>query len=101
MSDEIQDSLHDKLVKAFIQYCTANEKFENFGFADSAVTARNALNEIGHMIKDRRKEIHEKRIKLHGHKRKGILPTEPSERRQRKLDRQRQKEQAQKNQDTN
>ena len=101
MSDEIEDSLHDKLVKAFIRYCAANEKFENFGFNDSAVAARNALNDIGHMIKDRRKEIHEKRIRMHGHKRKGIPPTEPSERRQRKLDRQRQKEEAQKAGGTN
>lgn len=101
MSDEIQDSLHDKLVKSFIRYCAANEKFENFGFNDSAVIARNALNDISRLIKDRRKEIHEKRVKIHGHKRKGIAPAEPNERRQRKLDRQRQKEQAQKQQDTN
>lgn len=101
MSDEIEDSLHDKLVKAFIRYCTANEKFENFGFNDSAVIARNSLTEISRLIKDRRKEIHEKRVKIHGHKRKGIAPTEPNERRQRKLDRQRQKEQAQKASGTN
>ena len=101
MSDEIKDSLHDKLVKAFIRYCAANEKFENFGFNDSAVTARNALNDISRLIKDRRKEIHEKRVKIHGHKRKGIAPIEPNERRQRKLDRQRQKEQAQKAGGTN
>ena len=101
MSDEIEDSLHDKLVKAFIRYCAANEKFENFGFNDSAVTARNALNDISRLIKDRRKEIHEKRVKIHGHKRKGIAPIEPNERRQRKLDRQRQKEEAQKAGGTN
>ncbi len=101
MSDDIQDSLHDKLVKAFILYCTENEKFENFGFSKSAVQAREALNDIQLLIKARRKEIHEKKIKLHGHKRKGILPTEPSERRQRKLDRQRQKEEAQKASGTN
>lgn len=101
MSDDIQDSLHDKLVQAFIRYCTANEKFENFGFSTSAVLAREALNDIGHMIKDRRKEIHEKRIAMHGHKRKGIAPIEPNERRQRKLDRQRQKQQAQQDTDTN
>jgi len=46
MSDEIEDSLHDKIVKAFIRYCTANEKFENFGYIQSARDARAALNDI-------------------------------------------------------
>jgi hypothetical protein len=101
MSNEIENSLHDKIVLAFIKYCTANEKFENFGFATSAVQAREALNDIQLLIKARRKEIQERRIKMHGDIHKGIKPTEPSERRQRKLDRQRQKEQAQQDRDTN
>ena len=93
MSDEIEDSLHDKIVKAFIRYCTANEKFENFGYIQSARDARAALNDISPLIKHRRKEIQETRIKMHGNPMLGIEPTEPSERRQRKIDRQRQKEQ--------
>ena len=101
MSDEIENSLHDKLVLAFIRYCTANEKFENHGFIQSARDARAALNDISLLIKDRRKEIQEKRYKMHGNPRYGVVPTEPSERRQRKLDRQRQKQQAQNSADTN
>jgi hypothetical protein len=101
MSDEIEDSLHDKIVKAFIRYCTANEKFENFGYIQSARDARAALNDISPLIKHRRREIQETRIKMHGNPMLGIEPTEPSERRQRKIDRQRQKEQAKDDTDTN
>jgi hypothetical protein len=97
MSDEIQDDTHDKLVNAFIDYSKANTKFEAQGFMAQAMNARQALVEIGKLVKIRRKEIFEKRVAIHGHKEKGIEPTAPSKSRQKKLDKQRQKakEQAQ------
>jgi hypothetical protein len=101
MSDEIENSLHDKLVLAFIEYAAANEKFEIYGFSSSAVDARIALNRMYELIKLRRKEIQKRRIEMHGDKSKGIEPTAPSIRRQRKLDRQRQKEEAKKASGTN
>jgi hypothetical protein len=101
MSDEIENSIHDKLVLAFIEYATANEKFEIHGFIVSAVEARAALNTMYELIKLRRKEIQKTRVAMHGDVRKGIKPVAPSPRRQRKLDRQIQKQQAQTDDNTN
>jgi hypothetical protein len=101
MSNNIPEDTHDKLVKAFIEYSNANLRFETQGFLKSAVVSRQALLEISRLVKLRRQEIFEKRVALHGHKRKGIAATAPSERRQRKLDRQNQKQQATDQEDNN
>lgn len=101
MSDDLDNSLHDLIVTAFIRYCTANEKFEHFGFIQSAVEARAALNQVAALVKDRRKQIQAKRFRMHGNTAKGTAPTAPNERRQRKLDRQRQKTQADQDNSTN
>lgn len=100
-SDEIIDSLHDKLVKAFINYSVANERFEVYGYIKSQVTARQALMEIHKLSKDRRQELRKQRLEKHGNRRKGIAPTNPSEHRQRKINRASQNSQAQKDGDTN
>lgn len=100
-SDEIIDSLHDKLVKAVIAYSIANERFEIYGYIKSQVEARQALMEIHKLSKDRRQELRKQRLEKHGNKRKGIEPSKPSEFRQRKLDKASQNSQAQKDSGTN
>ena len=100
-SDEIIDSLHDKLVKAFIDYRIANERFEVYGDIKSQVEARQALMQIHRLSKDRRQELRKQKIEKHGNKRKGIEPSNPSESRQRKINRAIQKQQAGDNTDTN
>jgi hypothetical protein len=95
------DNTHAKLILAFLEYSKYNERFETYGFNDSSVRARNALTEIGKLIKIRREEIFQKKLEIHGHPRKGITPANPNDRRQRKLDRARQKQQAQKDDNTN
>lgn len=74
MSNDIEDDIHDLMVKAFVEYSAANQKFELFGYMRAATEARNALTKITQLAKVRRQEIWDKRIKLHGHKRKGIPP---------------------------
>ena len=101
MNNSIKDDTHDLLVKAFLRYSEANSRFDLYGYSKSAVKARGALLEIQRLIKLRRTEIMEKKIEMHGHPRKGITPTAPSERRQRKIDRQRQKQQAENQEGTN
>jgi RecJ-like exonuclease len=94
MSDEINNDTHDRLVLAFLEYSEYNTRFMLYGYDSSAVRARSALLEIQRLLKVRRKEIFDKKVEIHGHSRKGIKPTNPSERRQRKIDRKIQKEQA-------
>lgn len=74
MTDTIKDDIHDQLVKAFMEYSEANSKFELYGYQNSAVNARNSLTKITQLAKVRRQQIWEKRVALHGHKRKGIPP---------------------------
>lgn len=95
MSDNFDDDSHLRLVRAFMEYARHNEQFELEGFNKSAVRARSALLEIQRLIKIRRKEIFDKKVAMHGHPRKGIAPTAPSERRARKIQKQNQKLQAQ------
>ena len=95
------DNTHAKLILAFMEYSKYNERFETYGYNESSISARNALTEIGKLIKIRREEIFQKKLEIHGSKRKGIAPTNPNERRQRKLDRARQKEEAKKASGTN
>jgi hypothetical protein len=68
MSDEIQDDLHDKLLKSFIEYIRYNERFERYGYADSSQKARSSLVEVMRLAKQRRAEIYAKRVDLHGPK---------------------------------
>ena len=95
------DDTHAKIILAFLNYSKYNERFETYGYNESSIHARNALTEIGKLIKTRRDEIFQKKLEIHGSKRKGIEPSKPNERRQRKLDRQRQKDEAKKASGTN
>lgn len=90
-NDFDKDNTHEKLIQAFLRYLENNQKFELYGYERSSIRARHALSDIGKMIKPRRQEIWERKLEMHGHKRKGIEPTNPSERRQRKIDRAAQK----------
>lgn len=94
-TNEIVDDVHDRLVQAFIEYSKQSTRFELFGYQTAAVAARHALTEIGKLAKERRHEIWDKRVAIHGHHRKGIEPTTPDERRKRKLARKQAKLQAQ------
>ncbi len=98
-NDFDNDDTHLKLVQAFMEYAKHNEKFELEGFNKSSVKARSALLELQRLIKVRRKEIFDKKVAMHGHPRKGIAPTAPSERRAKKIEKKNQKLQAE-NRDT-
>jgi hypothetical protein len=75
MSDDIQDDVHDLLVKAFIKYSEANSRFHLFRYKQAARDARLALLEIAKLAKDRRAEIAKLRLEIHGSKERGIEPT--------------------------
>lgn len=61
MSDDIKDDIHDRLVKAFIEYSRWNERFERYGYYGSSVQAREFLREIRDLCKARRMEIQKSR----------------------------------------
>jgi hypothetical protein len=61
MTDEIEDDTHDKLLKHFIEYSRWSERFEIYGYNESAIRARESLLEVGRLIKKRRDEIQAKR----------------------------------------
>lgn len=75
MSDDIQDDVHDQLVKAFIKYSEANSRFELFKYKQAAKDARLALLDIAKLAKERRAEIAQLRLEIHGSKERGIDPT--------------------------
>lgn len=51
------ESVHNQIVALFEQYVEENEKFETKGNGAAGTRARKALNEIGKLVKVRRKEI--------------------------------------------
>ena len=52
---------HLKIKAQFEAYLEENEKFESKGVKASAARARKALGELGKLVKERRKEIQEKK----------------------------------------
>ena len=54
-------SVHEQIVEAFESYLAENERFETKGIKGASTTSRKALGEIGKLVKERRKEIQEKR----------------------------------------
>ena len=58
----IDDDTHDKLVKAYMAYFKANEKFESRNSVRTHREARRFLREIRELAKERMNEIHEKHI---------------------------------------
>ena len=54
-------SLHDQIVQAYNNYIFEIETFNNKGVKAAAVRARLALNNLGKLLKDRRREIQEQK----------------------------------------
>lgn len=52
---------HDKLIRAILDYCKYQDKFEYKGGDEAGVRARVLLNDIRRLTINRRKEIQEKR----------------------------------------
>ena len=52
---------HLKIKAQFEAYLEENEKFESKGVKASAARARKSLGELGKLVKERRKEIQEKK----------------------------------------
>lgn len=52
---------HQKIVEAFENYIKESESFESKGVKAAATRARGALNDLGKLTKERRKEIQEKK----------------------------------------
>ena len=56
----IEDDIHDKLTKAYLEYYKANEKFEARNSVRTHRETRRCLREIRTLAKLRMDEIHEK-----------------------------------------
>jgi len=52
---------HDEIVAQFEAYLKESEAFEEKGVKAAATRARKALGELGKLVKERRKEIQEKK----------------------------------------
>ena len=57
---EEEDDAHDLLVKAYLAYFSANEKFERRNSVRTHRAVRKCLREIRILAKDRADEIHNK-----------------------------------------
>ena len=57
------EDTQDKLVKAYLEYFKANEKFEARNSVRTHRYVRKCLREIRELAKERMEEIHEKHIK--------------------------------------
>jgi len=53
-----EDDIHDKLVKAYLNYFQANEKFERANSVRTHKTVRRCLRDIRQLAKERADEIH-------------------------------------------
>lgn len=60
----MNNSLHEEIVHAFNNYVKETETFETKGVKAAAARARKALNDLGKLTKERRKEIQEKKNTL-------------------------------------
>jgi carbonic anhydrase len=71
MNNDFKDDTHDTLIKAFMEYSKWNERFERFGYKESAVKARTALRKIRKISTVRYQEIHAKKVEIHGNQNEG------------------------------
>jgi len=55
----MEDDAHDLLVKAYLEYFKANEKFEARNSVRTHRTVRRCLRDIRALAKERAEEIHE------------------------------------------
>jgi len=58
----MEDDAHDLLVKAYLDYFKANEKFERQNSVRTHRTVRKCLRDIRTLAKERADEIHEKHV---------------------------------------
>lgn len=58
----IKDDTHDLLVKAYLDYFKANEKFEKMNSVRTHCIVRGCLRNIRALAKERADEIHEKHL---------------------------------------
>ena len=65
---QIQDDIHDLLIKEFWIYSHHQERFERYGYSQSARFARNSLRRIRDLAYARYKQIQEKNKKLQAQK---------------------------------
>lgn len=54
-------STHEQIVEQYQAYVQESEAFETKGVKAAAARARKALGELGKLVKERRKEIQEKK----------------------------------------
>ena len=54
----IEDDVHDMLIKAYLDYFKANEKFEKMNSVRTHRTVRRCLRDIRALAKERADEIH-------------------------------------------
>lgn len=54
-------TLHEQIVEAYENYLKEAETFDGKGVKAAATRARGALNDLGKLTKERRKEIQEKK----------------------------------------
>ena len=54
-------TLHEQIVQAFNNYLAEASTFDEKGVKAAATRARSALNDIGKLTKERRKEIQDKK----------------------------------------
>ena len=66
MNDDFQNDTHDKLLLEFLVYLRWSQRFEQFGYKESAVKARNALSRMRKLAQARFQEIQAKKIEIHG-----------------------------------
>lgn len=57
-------TLHEQIVQAYNNYITESETFNQKKVKIAATRARSALNNLGKLLKDRRKEIQEEKNAL-------------------------------------
>ena len=55
----IEDDVHDMLIKAYLDYFKANEKFEKMNSVSTHRAVRKCLRDIRALAKERADEIHE------------------------------------------
>ena len=70
-NDEIVNDVHDRLLIEFLVYLKWSQRFEQFGYKESAVKSRNALSNIRKLAQARYQEIQAKKIELHGNQNEG------------------------------
>jgi hypothetical protein len=57
-----EEDTHEKIVRLTMEYIKWQNRFENLGYDESGIKAREALRKLKHAVLKRRAEIQEKRM---------------------------------------